>query len=266
MPLWDISSQRFIRRMKTRIKTASEVRSMRESGRILATVLQTLVPRAVAGISTKELADIAAHELKSLGGKPTFLGHEGFPDVICISINDEIVHGIPSPKRILQEGDLVGLDFGVTYGGMITDSAQSLIVGKPLRPEHKRLLEATERSLYAGISMVRHDVRVGDISAAIEGDLKAAGHYGIPRDLVGHGVGSYLWEEPNIPNYGRPHTGPFLEKGMTIAIEPMVTLGTHQIRLKEDGWTIATADGSWAAHFEHTILILEDGADILTAL
>lgn len=252
--------------MKTRVKTTSEIRSMRESGHILARVLDVLVPLTVAGISTKELADIAARELKALGGKPAFLGHEGFPDVICISLNDEIVHGIPSPKRVLREGDLVGLDFGVTYNGMITDSARSLIVGQPLRPEHKRLLEATERSLYAGIDVVRNGVRVGDIGAAIEGSLRVVGHYGIPRNLVGHGVGSYLWEEPNIPNYGRPHTGSILEKGMTVAIEPMVTLGTHQICLREDGWTIATADGSWAAHFEHTVLVLEDGAEILTSL
>lgn len=250
--------------MKTRVKTGKEIRSIRESGRMLAVVLDTIAPQAVAGISTKELADSAARELKALGGKPAFLGHEGFPNVICISVNDEIVHGIPSPKKVLHEGDLVGLDFGVTYGGMITDGARSVIVGNPLKPQHEQLLKATERSLYAGIDAARGSVRVGDISAAIEASLKKAGNYGIPRDLVGHGVGSYLWEEPNIPNYGRPHTGPFLEAGMTIAIEPMVTLGTYQIRLKEDGWTIATADGSWAAHFEHTILLLSDGAEILT--
>ena len=251
--------------MMTKIKTASEIEAMRESGRMLATVLSLLAPKAVAGMSTKELADIAAAELKALGGKPSFLGHEGFPDVICISINEEIVHGIPSPRRILREGDLVGLDFGVTYRGMITDSARSVIVGKSLNPAHQRLLNITERSLYAGIDVVRDRVRVGDIGAAIEAALRP-GKYGIPRDLVGHGIGSHLWEEPNIPNYGRPHTGPWLEAGMTIAIEPMVTLGTHEISLKDDGWTIATADGSWSAHFEHTVLILEDGADILTAL
>lgn len=238
---------------------------MRESGRMLASVLSAIAPKAVPGISTKEVADMAATELKALGGKPSFLGHEGFPDVICISINDEIVHGIPSTQRILREGDLVGLDFGVTYRGMITDSARSVIVGKPLKPEHKRLLDITERSLAAGIDVVHDKVRVGDIGAAIEGILRP-GKYGIPRDLVGHGIGPHLWEEPNIPNYGRPHTGPWLEAGMTIAIEPMVTLGTHEIRLKDDGWTIATADGSWSSHLEHTVLILEDGAEILTTL
>lgn len=250
--------------MKTRVKTASEIRSMRESGRMLAAVLDVLVPQAVPGVSTKELADSAARELRALGGKPAFLGHEGFPDVICISINDEIVHGIPDPRRTLHEGDLVGLDFGVTYGGMITDGARSVIVGKPLKPQYRQLLEATERSLYAGIDASHGGVRVGDIGAAIEASIKKSGNYGIPRDLVGHGVGECLWEEPNIPNYGRPHTGPLLETGVTIAIEPMVTLGTYQIRLKDDDWTIVTADGSWAAHFEHTILLLDDGAEILT--
>lgn len=249
----------------TKVKTASEIDAMRESGRMLASVLSAIAPKAVPGISTKEVADMAATELKALGGKPSFLGHEGFPDVICISINDEIVHGIPSTQRILREGDLVGLDFGVTYRGMITDSARSVIVGKPLKPEHKRLLDITERSLAAGIDVVHDKVRVGDIGAAIEGILRP-GKYGIPRDLVGHGIGPHLWEEPNIPNYGRPHTGPWLEAGMTIAIEPMVTLGTHEIRLKDDGWTIATADGSWSSHLEHTVLILEDGAEILTTL
>ncbi|HEU4966913.1 MAG TPA: type I methionyl aminopeptidase [Candidatus Saccharimonadales bacterium] len=249
--------------MKTRIKTAHEIAAMRESGRMLGAVLTVVSKHVAPGISTKELANIAASELKSLGGKPAFLGHQGFPDVICISINDEIVHGIPSPQRILADGDLVGLDFGVSYKGMLTDSAMSVIVGTPKKPEHKKLLEITERALEAGIAAVHDMVRVGDIGAAIEAVLKP-GKYGIPRDLVGHGIGQNLWEEPNIPNYGRPNTGPWLSAGMTIAIEPMVTLGTHQIVGDDDGWTIHTADGSWSAHFEHTVLILDDGAEILT--
>jgi methionyl aminopeptidase len=203
-------------------------------------------------------------ELRALGGKPAFLGHQGFPDVICISINDEIVHGIPSLERILQGGDLVGLDFGVKYDGMLTDGAISVVVGKTSRPAIRKLLDTTRLSLAAGIATVRDHVRVGDISAAIEEAIRREGNYGIPRELVGHGIGSYLWEEPNIPNYGRNNSGPWLEKGMTIAIEPMVTLGTDKIRLKDDGWTIATADGSWAAHFEHTVLITDEGAEILT--
>lgn len=231
---------------------------------MLAAVLRIVAARVQAGMSTKQLADIAAAELRGLGGAPAFLGHEGFPDVICISLNDEIVHGIPSPRRLMQSGDIVSLDFGVKYRGMITDGAISIILDRPRSPQHQKLVEDTRNSLDLGVGVVRDKVRVGDIGAAIEGGLRKY-HYGIPRDLVGHGVGHQLWEEPNIPNYGRPNTGPWLEAGMTIAIEPMVTLGTDQIVLGDDGWTIKTADGSWAAHFEHTVLILEDGAEVLTA-
>ena len=249
--------------MRTKVKTQAEVRAMRESGRILAAVLRVVSRHVTPGISTKELADIAARELKALGGSAPFLGHEGFPDVICTSINDEIVHGIPSPKRVLQEGDIIGLDFGVTYNGMITDSAISVGVGR-IEAKHQRLLDITKQSLEAGINAVQGGVRVGDISAAIEGTIRRSGSYGIPKELVGHGVGHQLWEEPNIPNYGKKGSGPILETGMTIAIEPMVSLGTGHINLAADGWTITTQDGSWAAHFEHTVLILEDGAEILT--
>jgi methionyl aminopeptidase len=249
--------------MKTRVKTVGEIGAMRQSGRMLATVLTVVTQHVVPGISTKQLANVAAAELKSLGGKPAFLGYHGFPDVICISLNDEIVHGIPSPTRYLQEGDILSLDFGVSYQGMLTDSALSVIVGKPKTPAHQQLLDVTQQSLVAGMQSVRGGVRVGDISAAVEAVL-TPGHYGIPRDLVGHGIGAELWEEPNIPNYGSAHTGPVLATNMTIAIEPMVTLGTHRITVDEDGWTIRTADGSLAAHFEHTVLILDDGAEILT--
>jgi methionyl aminopeptidase len=250
--------------MKTKVKSTNEIQAMRESGRMLAAVLHVVAQSVHPEVSTKQLAEGAAKKLKALGGEPAFLGHEGFPDVICISVNDEIVHGIPNARRILQGGDLVGLDFGVRYRGMITDGAVSVIVGKPARPAIQKLLDATKYSLEVGINVVHDKVRVGDISEAIEHAIRAAGNYGIPRELVGHGVGSYLWEEPNIPNYGKRNTGPWLESGMTIAIEPMVTLGTDSIRLKDDGWTIATADGSWAAHFEHTVLITDEGAEILT--
>ncbi len=249
--------------MKTRVKTAREVAAMRESGRMLATVLQVVAGRVTPGISTKDLAVVAAAELKALGGNAPFLGHEGFPDVICISLNDEIVHGIPSRHRIIVEGDIVSLDFGVSYESMITDGAISLIAGKPHTAAHQRLVEDTRRSLDAGIAAVHEGARVGDIGAAIEGSLRAR-RYGIPRELVGHGVGHQLWEEPNVANYGRAHTGFQLEAGMTIAIEPMVTLGTSNIVLGNDGWTISTADGSLAAHFEHTVLVTPDGAEILT--
>jgi methionyl aminopeptidase len=251
--------------MQTKVKSPKEIEAMRESGRMLATVLQALKPQVQAGISTKELADIAAAELNALGGEAAFLGYQGFPDVICISVNDEVVHGIPSTERILKEGDIVGLDFGVKYKGMITDGAISVIAGKPLKASHSKLLQITEQSMLAGIDVVKDGVRTGDIGAAVEAVLKPL-KYGIVRDLVGHGVGHHLHEDPNIPNYGRANTGPWLQAGMTIAIEPMATLGTDRVYLGEDSWTILTYDGSRAAHFEHTVLITETGSEILTTV
>lgn len=250
--------------MKTREKTPEEIEAMRESGRLLATVLATLKQAVRPGMSTKDLADIAKRELRGTGGTPTFLGMYGFPDVICISLNDEVVHGIPSAKRILKEGDIVSMDFGVTYNGMITDSAVTVVVGEAA-PRVARLVRDTEAAMYAGIQTLRHGVRVGDIAHAIETELKK-GDYGIVRDMVGHGVGHELHEEPNIPNYGNKGTGPILFAGMTIAIEPMATLGDFRVYIDIDGWTVRSNDRSLAAHFEHTILITQDGYEILTQL
>lgn len=249
--------------MMTQIKTAKELLAQRESGRMLATVLDAVKAKVTAGISTKELADVAASELKALGGEPAFLGYQGFPDVICISLNNEVVHGIPKPDRIVQDGDIISLDFGVTYRGMVTDSAISMIVGRPAQKRHIELVADTEKAMHIGIAQLQDKVRTGDIGAAIEEFLKAK-RYGIVRDLVGHGVGHRLHEDPNIPNYGRPGSGPYLSAGMTIAIEPMVTLGTDRVVIDRDGWTVLTQDGSWSAHFEHTVLITETGAEILT--
>jgi methionyl aminopeptidase len=251
--------------MQTKVKTDREIKAMRESGRMLATVLRVLKPKVMPGISTKQLADLAAAELKALGGEPSFLGYQGFPDVICVSVNEQVVHGIPSTARVIEEGDIVGLDFGVTYQGMITDSAISVIAGKPKQKGHPDLLKRTEKALEVGISAVRDRVRTGDIGSAIEAYLTQY-PYGIVRDLVGHGVGHQVHEDPNIPNYGRPDTGPWLDKGMTIAIEPMVALGTERVHVAPDGWTVVTDDGKWAAHFEHTVLITDTGAEILTTV
>jgi methionyl aminopeptidase len=251
--------------MVTKVKTFSEIASMRESGRMLASVLQYLKPKVLVGISTKELADVAAAELKKLGGQPSFLGYQGFPDVICISVNDEVVHGIPNPEKIISEGDIVGLDFGVTYQGMITDAAISVTAGKPKTKGQLQLVKDTEMSLEAGIAVVHDNVRTGDIGAAVEASIKHRS-YGIVRDLVGHGVGHYVHEDPNIPNYGRANTGPWLGSGMTIAIEPMLTLGAESVYISPDGWTVLTSDGSRSAHFEHTVLITAKGAEILTTL
>lgn len=249
--------------MQTKIKTAAEITTIRESGHLLGTVLNILVASAAVGMTTQELNDIAASELKKLGGQPSFLGYQDFPAELCISLNEEVVHGIPSAKRVIKDGDIVSMDFGVTYNGMITDAARSVIVGTPKQQRHIELVKRTLESLDAGIFAVHHQVRTGDIGASIQTVLDKY-HYGIVRDLVGHGVGHYLHEDPNIPNYGRRNTGPWLEAGMTIAIEPMATLGTDRVNIGEDGWTIVTADNSWAAHFEDTVLITQDGAEILT--
>lgn len=260
--------------MFTRVKTPAEIEAMRESGAMLAAVLRLVASKVEPGITTKALADIAAQELRRLGGEAPFLGYGGhggnppFPDVMCISLNNEVVHGVPSLQRIVQAGDIVSLDFGVKYRGMITDSALSLIAGKSRDRDrdrrHAALVEDTEQAMMAGIHTLREGVRTGDIGAAVQAVLDKK-RYGIVRDLVGHGVGHALHEDPNIPNYGRPGTGPLLHAGMTIAIEPMATLGKEAVEGSRDGWTIVTRDGSWAAHFEHTVLILEDGFEILTA-
>lgn len=251
--------------MQTRVKSAKEIEAMRVSGRLLATVLATLREAIRPGMTTKDLADMAKRELRGTGGQPTFLGLYGFPDVICISVNDEIVHGIPSTKRIVKDGDIVSLDFGVTYEGMITDSATTVIVGKPKDDRAKKLVSDTEASLHAGVAVLRDGVRVGDIAHAIETRLRQGG-YGIVRDMVGHGVGHELHEGPDIPNYGKAGTGPKLSSGMTIAIEPMATLGDFRVYIDIDGWTVRSNDRSLAAHFEHTVLITDSGSEILTKL
>lgn len=251
--------------MMTKIKTDTEILAMRESGKLLASILSKLKGKVVPEVSTKDLAIIAERELKALGASAPFLGYQGFPDVICISLNDEVVHGIPKADRIIRDGDLVSLDFGVNYRGMITDSAITLIAGNAKSPSHSKLIKYTRESLLAGIAAVHNDVRTGDIGAAVERVLSAQ-HYGIVRDLVGHGVGHLLHEDPNIPNYGRPNTGPWLKTGMTIAIEPMATLGSEKVVLQSDRWTIKTLDHSLSSHFEHTILITDEGSEVLTVI
>ncbi|CAN5347393.1 type I methionyl aminopeptidase [soil metagenome] len=251
--------------MFTRVKSPSEIQAMRESGAMLATVLDILPKQITVGMSTKDVANIARSELNKLGGAPAFLGYQGFPDVICISVNDEVVHGIPRPDRILKDGDIVGLDFGVNYRGMITDSAVTVVVGEWRDKQDKKLVSVTQEAMLTGIQAVHDRVRTGDIGAAIEAILSHH-KFGIVRDLVGHGVGHELHEDPNIPNYGRANTGPWLSAGMTIAIEPMATRGREAVYLAPDDWTILTQDGSRSAHFEHSILITDDGAEILTQL
>lgn len=252
--------------MYTKVKTASELDAMRQSGAMLASILRHLEPLVAPGAVVKDLADEAARELKALGGEAPFKGygdHPKFPDVICISLNDEVVHGIPT-ERVLHDGDLVSLDFGVRYKGMITDSATTVIAGKAGQARHQELVQTTEKAMMAGIATLRDGVHIGDIGAAVEAVLRK-GKFGIVRDLVGHGVGHHLHEDPNIPNYGKAGTGAALQAGMTIAIEPMATLGGERVYVGADQWTIHTWDKSLAAHFEHTILITDDGYEVLTA-
>lgn len=246
-------------------KSPQEIEAMREGGKILAHIFEGLKPLIKPGVSEKELDTWVAAEIKKRGAIATYKTDEvKFPASICISTNDQIVHSIPT-DYILQEGDIVGFDLVITYKNMKTDSAFTTVVGGKPNGAQKHLLQATEQSLYAGIDAIKGPVRTGDISAAIEQVLKTA-KVGIIRELVGHGIGHEMHEAPEVPNYGRKGTGSLLKPGDTIAIEPMATLGGEKIVQDPDGWTLSTWDGSLAAHFEHTVLITEDGAEILTKL
>lgn len=247
--------------MFTKVKTEQEIADMRVSGKMLASVLKYLEAQVAVGMTTKDIALLASKELDRLGGKPAFLGYGGFPDVICISRNNEIVHGIPGDE-VVERGDLVSLDFGVIYNGMITDAAITVIAGEGSGAK-RRLLKGTQEALMAGVDSLKDGVKTGDIGAAVEKVMTKYG-FGIVRDLVGHGVGHEVHEQPDVPNYGASGTGPALKAGMTICIEPMSTLGSDDVVVDQDGWTILTKDGSLSAHFEHTILITKNGAEILT--
>jgi methionyl aminopeptidase len=246
-------------------KTPAEIDIMREGGKMLAGILNMLAAKVEPGVKPTDLSKIAAEEIKKRGMQPVVLGYEGFPDVICISVNEEIVHGIPKSKP-LKDGDVVKLDLTLGHKSMIVDSAITVVAGNGGNKDVKRLVESTKKSLEAGISAISgRGTRVGDIASAVQKVLDQ-NKLGIIRDLVGHGVGYSIHEQPNIPNYGVAGTGPVLSAGMTIAIEPMAALGEWQINIAKDGWTIVTRDGSLGAHFEHTVLITEDGTEILTTV
>lgn len=251
--------------MSQRQKTAAEIQAMRDGGKILAEIFEGLKARVVPGVTEKELDAWVGQEIQRRGAEATYKTDEvNFPASICISTNEQIVHSIPT-DTVLEEGDVVSFDLVITYKGMKTDSAFTMVVGGKPNGVQKHLINATERSLYAGIDAIKGPVRTGDIGAAIEKVLADA-KLGIIRELVGHGVGHEMHEAPEVPNYGRRGTGELLGVGDTIAIEPMATLGGERIKMESDGWTISTRDGSLAAHFEHTVLITEDGAEVLTAL
>ena len=246
----------------TKIKTAREIEAMRRSGQILSDVLQALTAKTVAGESGASLDAYARKLVKEAGAKPTILGYQGFPASICISVNDAVVHGIPDNVPF-KDGDIVSLDFCVTYDGMITDAARTVLVGTSHPEAHKLLVRQTDVALQAGIAELKGGVRVGDVANAIQKELDKA-NLGVVRDLVGHGVGHEMHEDPNIPNYGHAQSGPKLEAGMTIAIEPMATLGGYAVFVDTDGWTIRTRDGSLSAHFEDTVLVTPVGYEVLT--
>lgn len=246
-------------------KTEAEIQAMREGGKILATIFRDLREQVKPGVSEKELDAWVEKEIARHGAIATYKTDEvKFPAVICISVNEQIVHGIPT-DYVLQEGDIASFDLVITYKGMKTDSAFTMIVGDKPNGAQKHLVNATERSLYAGIDAIKGPVRVGDISAAVEKVLKDA-KLGVVRDLVGHGVGHEMHQPPEVPNHGKRGHGPLLGVGDTIAIEPMATLGSEKITTEDDGWTISTRDGSMSAHFEHTVLVTEDGVEVLTQL
>jgi methionyl aminopeptidase len=245
------------------IKSAREIEIMRQAGRIVATVLAELKSQVKPGMKTRELDKIAERETEKLGAIPSFKGYHGYPASVCVSINDEIVHGIPG-DRIMNEGDIASIDFGVIYNDFQGDSAITVPVGN-ITPETEKLLEATEGALMAGIQAAHADGRLGDISAAIQDYAESRG-YGVVREYTGHGIGRNMHEDPQIPNFGIPGQGPLLKTGMTLALEPMINIGDWRTRLEEDNWTVRTSDGSLSAHFEHTIVITENGSEILTAL
>ena len=245
------------------IKSDQEIVTMRQAGRIVATVLEVLKSQVRPGMKTEELDIIAAREVERLGAKPSFKGYQGFPANLCVSVNDEIVHGIPG-KRVLSEGDIVSLDFGAIFMGFQGDAALTVGVGN-ISSQAKQLMGTTEGALQAGIAAAYPGARLGDISAAIQHYAESRG-YSVVREYTGHAIGRKMHEEPQIPNFGIPGQGPVLKKGMTLALEPMVNIGDWRTRLGDNHWTVFTSDGSLSAHFEHTIAVTEAEPEVLTAL
>jgi methionyl aminopeptidase len=245
-------------------KSATELEKMRRSGRIVRQVLDSVKALVKPGVTTMDLEKAAEKQIKELAAKPAFKGYYDYPCVLCTSVNHEIVHGIPSAKRVLKDGDIVSIDCGVVLDGYYGDAAITVPVGETLEPQLKKLLEITEKSLYRGIEAARIGNTVGDVGAAVQ-ELVEANGFSVVREFVGHGIGERLHEEPQIPNYGQPGRGPKLAEGMVLAIEPMVAMGRPETRVLGDGWTAVTRDGSLSAHFEHTIALTASGPLVLTA-
>ena len=236
---------------------------MRRSGRIVRQVLDSVRDAVAPGVTTMDLERVAERTIKESGAKPAFKGYYDYPCVLCTSINNEIVHGIPSERRTLKAGDIVSIDTGVVLDGFYGDAAITVPVGGDLTPELQKLLDVTRDSLYKGIEAARIGNTVGDVGAAVQRLVEANG-FSVVREFVGHGIGTKLHEDPQVPNYGMPGSGPRLRDGMVLAIEPMVNVGRSETRLLDDKWTAVTQDGSWSAHFEHCVAVTKDGPVILT--
>jgi methionyl aminopeptidase len=246
------------------LKSSEQIALMRRAGLVVADALRQMRSAVAPGVSTADLDAIARDVLRGAGATSSFLGYHGYPAVICSSVNDRVVHGIPSATEVLAEGDLVSIDFGAIVDGWHGDSAISVPVGA-VRPEVQAMSDTCEAAMWDGVAAARAGARLTDISHAVELAVRARGRYGIVAGYGGHGIGTSMHMAPHILNYGRPGKGPRLTPGMALAIEPMVTLGARSTQELEDGWTVATVDGSWAAHWEHTVAILEDGPWVLTA-
>ncbi len=246
------------------IRSADEVTILREANRIVAHILQELGDDIRPGLSTEALDSKAERLIEKAHGQPAFKGYKGYPKTICTSINEQVVHGIPSPAVTLKEGDIISIDIGIVYKGYVGDTAVTLPVGK-ISDETRRLMQVTEEALYEGISQAREGNRLSDISHAVQLHVEKHG-FSVVRDFVGHGIGRQMHEEPQIPNFGKPHLGPRLQAGMVLAIEPMVNAGAYEVKILADRWTAVTRDGRPSAHFEHSVAVTEGEPEILSLL
>jgi methionyl aminopeptidase len=253
----------FGRREQIEIKSAEQLQAMRAAGLVVADALAAVAAAVAPGVTTGQLDSVAAEVIRAAGATPSFLGYHGFPATICTSLNDEIVHGIPG-ARVIAEGDLVSIDCGAIVDGWHGDAALTVAAGE-VDQAQQQLMEVTENALWAGLAQARTGGRLSDIGHAVERSVRAVGPFGIIEEYVGHGIGSSMHMEPSVPNYGRPGHGPRLVAGMALAVEPMVTLGQRHTRVLDDDWTVVTADGTRAAHFEHTVAVTDAGPWVLTA-
>ena len=255
----------FRRQLQIQYKTPEQIQLMRAAGLVVADALAAMREAVAPGVSTAKLDQIAAEVIRSHGATPSFLGYHGYPATICASVNSQVVHAIPSDAQVLHEGDLISIDCGAIVDGWHGDAAITVAVGQ-VPPEVTELMRVTEGSMWAGFAAARLGGRVSDISHAVETYVRERGGYGILEEFTGHGIGTAMHQPPNVPNYGRPGRGPKLERGLALAVEPMVTLGSRHTALDDDEWTVVTEDGSWAAHFEHTFTLTPNGPWVLTAL